>query len=419
MTLLYRLTTAAYFTVIRLGALLGLTSAVKWIEGRHGEGSIPTSELVNRGRDASPLLWIHAASLGEWEQGRPVVEALRRQRPDYKVLLTFFSPSGYDRCRDDELADYVRYLPADTPANARTWVKDLRPDVAVFIKYEFWFYFLRELHRAGVPTYLIAASFRPGQPFFRRGSVFNWWRRLLGLYTGIIVQTAADERLLAERAGVAPERIHRGGDPRMDRTLQLAATPFTDEKLAAFTAGDDRPTLIAGSVWPEDVRVIGTAWVGLRSDYRLVLAPHQLNERELGEWTEQFGAVRYTRASAADVAGADVLVLDTIGILSRAYRYGAVAYVGGAFRTGLHNTLEPLAYGLPVLFGPKYHKFPEAGAAIAAGGAVSIASADELQKQLLQWRTAGARVQSGEAQQRLAEANRGAGERTLNFISLP
>ena len=429
-TFLYRIGTAAYFTAIRLGARLGVSSAQKWVRGRHNEGAALTSigaaagagnvsELAKRGRAAPPLVWVHAASLGEWEQGRPVVAALRRRHPEVRVLLTFFSPSGYDRSKDDPLADYVRYLPADHPRTARHFIRHLRPAAAVFVKYEFWFYFLRELRRADVPTYLVAASFRPTQPFFHpRAWVRNWWVDLLGFYTKIVVQTTRDRDLLLDRPGVPADRVAVGGDPRLDRVLELATTPFTDDKLAAFTAGD-APVLMAGSVWPEDVRVLQAARNAGLGDFRLILAPHQLTEAELMAWTRSFGAVRYTKTTVERIAAAPVLILDVIGILSRAYRYADVAYVGGAFRTGLHNTLEPLAYGLPTVFGPNHDKFPEAAAAIAAGGARSIDSAEELRDVLEAWKPGSpAYDRSVAAQHELAEANRGAGERTFRLLDL-
>lgn len=325
------------------------------------------------------LLWMHCASLGEFEQGRPVLEEFHKSRPDWKVLLTFYSPSGYERCKNEPLADHVAYLPADGPGRAAKWLADVQPDVAIFVKYEFWFFHLRALRQANVPTFLVAASFRSSQLFFKPWG--GWWRRMLTFFSAIIVQTKGDKDLLIGPGRIAPEAVTVAGDPRMDRTLQLAKTPFEDKLLEDFTGGHAF-NIFAGSVWPQDVACWKKIWHKLPTHYRLVLAPHQLHEEEISAWKKAFGAVRYTEATEETIIKSRVLILDTIGILSRAYRYGDLAYIGGAFKTGLHNTLEPMAYGLPVIFGPRYHKFPEAIEAVRRGGATSIRSANDLLKTL-------------------------------------
>ncbi len=338
---LYRTGTGAYHLGIRTAARFGHARAAKWVAGRKVDIGPAIEALHARGR---PVAWLHAASLGEFEQGRPVLTALRESRPDLAFVVTFFSPSGYERCRDTELAEVVAYLPPDTPRAARDWMTLLRPRFAVFVKYEFWHYHLNALQAAGVPTFLIAGSFRPGQPFFQPYGSF--WRSMLGRFTHLMVQTEGD-RVLLRKIGI--DRVTVTGDPRIDRTLTLAATPFTDTRLAAFTAG--HPTLFAGSVWEADVRILAGAWPTLPPKWRLVLAPHQLQEAEVAQWQRLFFAERYTEAPGDH----RVMILNTIGILSRAYRYARLAYVGGAFGSGLHNTLEPMSYGLPVRIRPKIH----------------------------------------------------------------
>lgn len=352
---------------------------------------------------------MHCASLGEFEQGRPVLEELRAARPNWKVLLTFYSPSGYERCKDEPLADHVAYLPADGARRAAKWLAETKPDVAIFVKYEFWYFHLRALHQAGVPTFLVAASFRPSQFFFKIWG--GWWRQMLGFFTTIIVQTEGDRALLIGSGKISPASIILAGDPRMDRTLQLAQTPFEDELLEDFTGGH-AVNIIAGSVWPQDVACWQEVWQQLPTHYRLVLAPHQLHESEIRAWQKSFEAVRYTEATEETINSSRVLILDTIGILSRAYRYGELAYIGGAFKTGLHNTLEPMAYGLPVIFGPRYHKFPEASEAIKRGGAVSINSSRELLVALNRLDPGKAK----KAQKALCNDNAGAGRRTADVI---
>ncbi|NJB87719.1 3-deoxy-D-manno-octulosonic-acid transferase [Lewinella marina] len=399
---LYRSGLGAYHLGIRTAALLGNPRARQWISGRERDVSAQIEALHAAGR---PILWLHAASLGEFEQGLPVLTALREQRPGWAVVVTFFSPSGYERRHDTEHADVVAYLPRDTPAAARNWQRILRPRLAIFVKYEFWHFHLKALAEAGVPTFLVAGSFRPGQHFFQPYG--GWWRRMLHSFTHLFVQTEADRQLLT---GVGIDQVTVTGDPRMDRTAELANAPFSDERLADFC--EARPVLLAGSVWAADVELLRAAWPRLRQHWRLILAPHQLRESEMAGWQAAFDADRYT----GPATGRDVLILDMVGILSRAYRYGSMAYVGGAFGSGLHNTLEPLSYGLPVLFGPKHQKFPEAGQAIARGGAFSVTRPDELVEVMDRLTDAEAYAESRSAQLAYRDENRGAGQRTARLI---
>lgn len=412
-TFLYQLAVSAYHLAIRLAALLGVEQANLWVSGRQNPAASQLPPHLRARQRTAPLLWMHCASLGEWEQGRPVLEALRERLPDHKVLLTFFSPSGYERCKDTPLADHVAYLPADGPGRASAWVADLAPELAIFVKYEFWFFHLRALHRAGVPIFLVAASFRAGQPFFRWWG--GWWRTMLGFFTRIMVQTSTDAELLTGPGRQAAEKVLVAGDPRMDRTRQLAETPFSDELLATFVQPGTH-TIIAGSVWPPDVSLWQAIWTRLPENYRLVLAPHQLHEAEIAGWADAFQAVRYSQATPEKAANSQVLILDTIGILSRAYRYGTLAYVGGAFKTGLHNTLEPLAYGLPVIFGPRHQKFPEAGAAIRRGGGFSVSSPETLLEIVTQLTHPEQSATAAAAQRELGDALAGAGRRTAEEI---
>lgn len=408
--LLYRIGTGAYHAVIQLGALFGVDRAKQWVDGRENAPPLPDN-IVNR--DGAPLIWMHCASLGEWEQGRPVLQAFRKQQPHCRALLTFFSPSGYERCHDDEAVDHVAYLPADGPKRSLAWVESIRPTLAVFVKYEFWFYHLQSLHNTGVPTFLVAATFRREQSFFQPAG--DWWRGMLRYFTAIILQQEASQKLLVHHGDYPAERTIVAGDPRMDRTLELADQPFTDPIIEAFTAGAGL-TIVAGSVWAEDLRVLHEAFGNLPNDVRIILAPHQLDGQEVARTQVQWKAKRYTKTNPEDVAGARVLLLDTIGILSRVYRYGDIAYVGGGFRTGLHNTLEPMAYGLPVAFGPEHQKFPEAAAAIGAGGAVSVADGRALSAALHAWLEPAARAAASAAQTTLARRSAGAGGRTVSFI---
>ena len=402
MELVYRTATGAYYLGIAAAARFGNERATKWVAGRKQDVSDRIEALHAAGR---PILWLHAASLGEYEQGRPVLEELRSARPDWAAVLTFFSPSGYERCHATELAEVVAYLPADTPVEANEWIALLRPRLAVFVKYEFWYYHLRSLQQAGVPTFLIAGSFRPGQLFFRPYGGF--YRRMLRAFNRLLVQTEEDRQLLA---GIGIDHVTVTGDPRIDRTRAVAEQPFVDQRLADFTAG--HPTLFAGSVWPRDVEIIAGTWPAQPPEWRLVLAPHRLDEQQLSAWQRQFDAERYT----SPPQGKRVLLLDTIGMLSRAYRYGTVAFIGGGYGSGLHNTLEPMSYGLPVLFGTCYTKFPEARAAIARGGAFSVVSSAELTERLADLREFNAYERAQQAQRDYLGANAGAARRSAELL---
>lgn len=410
MSWLYRLGIGLYHTVIRLLAMLGKPKAKAWVEGRRlAVDWDKLDHLRNRG----PVVWLHAASLGEFEQGRPVLDLIRQEMGARVVIvLSFYSPSGYQPGKKYEGADLVTYLPADGKGRARQWVQQLQPDLAIFVKYEFWHYHLLALTKAQVPTYLIAAAFRADQLFFR--SWGGWWRKMLHRFQGILVQTEADRDLLLT-AGLAENRLTVTGDPRIDRTLALAATTWSDPILEHFQQ-DDRPLLIAGSVWPPDVERLLKIWPEMRNSWRLLLVPHQLEEKELQAWALAFKADRYSKLQPASDLGGDVLILDTIGILSRCYRYGKLAYIGGGFGSGIHNSLEPMAYGLPVLFGPKIQKFSEAVRMTKAGGAKVINSAEDLQQQLQRWSKEQEYALAQAQVQKFMQENKGAAQGTWEVL---
>ncbi len=289
--MIYRLATTAYHAAIHLAALMGREKADQWVDGRQNWRDNLTAW---RTAHPGPLLWMHCASLGEFEQGRPVLEAIRAERPDLVILLTFYSPSGYESRKNYSGADGVRYLPADSPRSARDWQKILRPDLAVFVKYEFWLFHLRELARAGVPTVLIAASFRRSQAFF------NWWgsgyRRALHGFAHLFVQTEHDREVLATLPYPAT-KITRAGDPRLDRVLQLPAEPFMTRFWKLFAAGSH--LVIAGSTWPADEEKLLPAFIRFAAaqpdQWKLLLVPHDVSESHVAELHRISGAPRYSR----------------------------------------------------------------------------------------------------------------------------
>lgn len=367
MAFLYNLGIKAYEIAIYLASPFHEKAAL-WVKGR--KKIRKKIRTVTRGSER--LVWFHAASLGEFEQGRPVMEALKKEQPATKILLTFFSPSGYEIRKNYQGADFIFYLPADTPANARFFLNHFKPDAAVFIKYEFWYNYLYELSKYQIPVYLISALFRQEQPFFKRWGGLH--RKMLHFFTRIFVQDHESVSLL-RTLGIT--EVQQTGDTRFDRVKQIATEARHLAKIEAFLGKD--PAIVCGSTWPPDEEILLNYINTSASPYKWILAPHEIGENHirsiLGKCQRK--AVRYTDEQA-DLPGAEVLIIDCIGLLSSVYRYGKIAYIGGGFGVGIHNTLEAAVYGLPVVFGPKYRKFQEAMSLTEKGGAFSIKNGEEL-----------------------------------------
>ncbi len=316
-------------------------------------------------------VWFHAASLGEFEQGRPLMERLKREHPEKKILLTFFSPSGYEVRKDYAGADIVCYLPFDTPFNARKFVRLAQPEAAYFIKYEFWRNYIEVLHKRGIPSYSVSSIFREGQIFFRwygRG-----YARVLHRMTHLYVQNETSRQLLSQ---LGVDHVTVVGDTRFDRVIDIrnAAKPLP---LVERFAGCWR-VLVAGSSWAPDEDII-IPYFNSHPNLKLVLAPHVVSEEHLRqiEGKLQRPAIRYSAATSKSVVEADCLIIDCYGLLSSVYRYAAVAYVGGGFGVGIHNVPEAAVYGVPVVIGPNNKKFREAQALLQNGGCREITSAEE------------------------------------------
>ncbi|UYZ60460.1 3-deoxy-D-manno-octulosonic acid transferase [Hymenobacter latericus] len=371
-----------YSLAIRLYGLLLLAvapfipKARQWVAGRRNWQARMAADL---GTDTAPRLWVHCASLGEFEQGRPLMEAMRRQHPHHKIVLTFFSPSGYEVRRQWPGADYIYYLPLDTAANARAFVAAVRPQLAVFVKYEFWYHHLAELKRQGVPTVCVSAIFRPDQVFFKPWGGF--FRKVLHQLTHLFTQDEASAELLR---GIGLTQVSVAGDTRFDTVVDTAAAPARELPLVAAFVADGAPVLVAGSVWPPDVEVLALALRHWQGSLRTIVAPHEITEAHLQQVEAVLPGqvVRYSQATTASVGQARVLLIDNIGLLRELYRAGSVAYIGGAFGKGLHNTLEAAAFGLPLLFGPRYQKFKEARDLVALGAAAAVTTAEENEQQL-------------------------------------
>ena len=322
--------------------------------------------------DPQHRIWIHVASVGEIEQARPIIERLRAERPDVQIVLTFFSPSGYNLRKDYDKVDVVTYLPFATRRNARAFLDVVKPDMAIFVKYEFWPAYLRELSKRGIKTYSISAIFRPRQAFFR------WWGKpylnVLKLFTAIYVQDERSAQLLQSH-GI--ERVEVAGDTRFDRVHAIALQAKDIPQIARFAESSER-VIIAGSTWPPDEQLLAR-YMAETPDVKLVLAPHEIHEAHLHQIFQLFEGrhVRFTQSSVNSLDVTRVLVVDTMGMLSSVYRYGQAAYIGGGFGVGIHNTIEAAVYGMPVLFGPNYKHFREACALIDAGGGKAVNNYDE------------------------------------------
>ncbi len=372
MRIFYTIGIWLYTAGIRCAALFGHGKARLMVQGwkEWGKGA------AWRAKDKK-LAWFHAASLGEFEQARPVLEAFRQRHPDHQVLVTFFSPSGYEVRKNYPQADAVRYLPMDTPRNARRVAETVNPDVVFFVKYEFWYNYLNTLRRHGVPTYIFSAIFRPEQYFFKPWG--RWFvRQLRDCFTHLFVQNEESLALLRSH-GIS--HCSLAGDTRFDRVHQIAQAAEPDAVAERFLQGHDGPVLVAGSTWPPDEQLLARLRESKKwFPERIIIAPHEIHEEHLRSIEALFpDSIRYsecinalTQSHNNTFTHSKVLIIDNIGLLSKLYRYATVAYIGGGFGVGIHNILEAVAYGKPVVFGPNYHKFQEAHDIIELRGGMTV-----------------------------------------------
>lgn len=396
------------YTLILHFAALFHPKAKRWVEGRRNW----RTRYAEAFQPAGKVLWVHAASLGEFEQGRPVMEAFRQRYPNWRIVLTFFSPSGYEIRKNYPGADFVCYLPADTPGQVRDFLDWLRPELVIMIKYEFWANYLFALRRRKIPVLLISGLFRPEQRFFKPWGGF--WRRVLGCFTHFFVQNEQSQQLLA---GIGLQNSTLAGDTRIDRVLQLAGQAPENERVRHFAQG--ARVLIAGSSWEADERILAD-WLRSEAarDYKLIVAPHEPSEAHLRQLEALLPvpAVRYSQYDPAAGTDARVLLIDNVGMLNTLYRYGHIAFIGGGFGKGIHNTLEPAAFGLPVLFGPRYHTFEEARAFVTNGGAFEVRDAVALEAVLRRLEGREVYEVAAAAVGGYLRAQQGATERMMAFV---
>ena len=395
MLILFTIGVILYSLGVRVAALLGNAKAKQWVEGRKKQGPLSLSKgptkkiksLMTAFRRAQrpanteapepaegptyDWVWFHAASLGEFEQGRPVIEAIKKEFPQYKILLSFFSPSGYEVRKDYPVADEVVYLPTDTPHHAAQWVGSRHFVAAFFIKYEFWFNYMRALKEADIPLFYISLILKPDSYFFRWYG--DWFLKQLHNVTHFFVQDEATAELLKTNG---LDNVTVCGDTRFDRVAAIArqAKPFPD--IERFIHG--RQCIIAGSTWPPDEKLLDQFLPQLPDDYCLIIAPHDISESHVTQIKAMFPESQcYTELDLEQPSR--ILIVNTIGILSQLYQYARFVYIGGGFGVNIHNIQEPVTFGCPVVFGPKYESFKEAVDLVALQGAFSVNNAEELE----------------------------------------
>lgn len=406
---LYWLGIRAYALMVRIASLFN-PKAKLFVAGRKGLLSQIKYALINERR---PRIWMHCASLGEFEQGRPVLEELRRQYPEYAFVLTFFSPSGYEVRKNYEGADYIFYLPVDGAKNARLFLDAVQPKLCLFVKYDFWYYFLSTIAKRDINAVLISAIFRKEQGFFK------WYgglqRRMLFAFNHIFVQDTASEKLLQK---IGYEEVSVSGDTRFDRVVAAAKVQTELPVATQFCAG--KKIIVAGSTWPDDERFLQKALQEIPADWKLILVPHEVHESHIADLEKLWGdsAVKWSAWKNED-AQKRVLILDTVGLLLQLYRFGTIAWIGGGFgKAGVHNVLEAAVYGLPCFYGPVYQQFLEAKALVEAGGAIVAGQPEILVNHLQLWqKEPGLYNQAAEAAETYVAAQAGATPKILRYLA--
>jgi len=401
MRALYSLGITIYGLGISVAALFQ-DKASKWKAGRKG-----FFQKLPKGLEG--CIWIHCASLGEFEQGRPIIEALK-EKSSQKLLLTFFSPSGYEIRKEYSEVDAVVYLPLDTKSNARKFLDHFKPSAAIFVKYEVWHHFFREMQKRSIPHYMVSAIFRKDQIYFKPYG--GWFRETLKGVNHIFCQ---DENSISLLNSMGINRVSVAGDTRFDRVKKLADSFTPVKKVVDWL--DGRRAIVAGSTWPEDEELIAESLAKAPEDLALLIAPHEIKPQRIARLKQRlFQADQYTLWSESDKRSR-VMIIDTIGLLGKLYRYGDVAYIGGGFGAGIHNTLEAAVYGIPVVFGPRYAKFREAVGLKEAGAAFSVEhqkSLDRIVKRLLT--DEAFRREAGENAKKYVDNQAGATEEILKSI---
>src|SRR5690554_462207 len=367
MRTLYTLGIYFYAFAIKLASISN-KKAAQWIDGRKS-----WKRNFNNAGDLSGCIWFHCASLGEFEQGRTLLEKIRAEYPEKPILLTFFSPSGYAVRKNYPMADYISYLPIDTPKNAKQFLEIAKPDLVIFVKYEVWHNFFAEIARRNIPLFLISAIFRRSQVYFMPFD--KWFRKSLNRIDKIYTQDSESLELLKE---IDFNRAKLTGDTRFDRVIEIAGNSPDIPELKSFSK--EHITIVAGSTWAADETLLAK-YAHTHPNIRWIIAPHEIHQDHIEQILEKFpNGVKWSEKQK--LSSQNAVIIDSIGLLSSLYKYGDTAYVGGGFGSGIHNTLEPAVYGIPVLFGPAFEKFKEARDLNDENGGVSVNNYEDLERTL-------------------------------------
>ncbi len=377
-----------------------------WIKGRY---KLLDTIATKINKDKKKI-WFHFPSLGEFEQGRPVLEKIKQEYPDKSIIITFYSPSGYEVRKNYPLAEDIFYLPIDTPGHAKQLIYLINPEVAIFTKYDYWYHYFRELKNQGIPLFVISAIFRENY------SVFKWYgtveRKVLGFITKIFLQDEHSKSLLQ---GIGITNVIIAGDTRFDRVVENAAKPKAILEVQAFCAHSN--VFVAGSTWAHDEKHIAEL-ITEYPNWKFIIAPHEISESRISSLTELIPkALKFSDIPAlSKFSDNQVLIIDNIGMLSSLYQYGHIAYIGGGFGAGIHNTLEAATFGLPVIFGPNYYKFREAKELISEEAAFSIKDQDTLKDIMSRLQDSAFRTQAGETAKKYVKDHTGATELIFQHI---
>ncbi len=374
MSFLYNIFIYIYWGIIQIASLFN-PKAKLWIKGRKNI----FQELDRINPTGKKLVWFHAASLGEFEQGRPIIEGFRKKFPDYKILLTFFSPSGYEPRKKYEYADFICYMPIDTFRQAKRFIDLVKPDIVFFIKYEFWFNYLKILSRKHIPVYIISAIFRKEQHFFKPYGF--WFRKQLNCFTHFFVQNENSKQLLD---AIGFKNVTVSGDTRFDRVFMAADQKKAFPLIEQFKGASS--LFVAGSSWSVDEYLIKALVDENMHDLKFLIAPHEIHKSHIDEILKKMTGrtILFSQANETNIHNADILIIDSIGILLHLYQYATITYIGGGFGKSIHNILESAAFGNPVLFGPNHTKFQEADDLIKQGGGFCINDSKELIRKVKQ-----------------------------------
>ncbi len=361
MNTLYNISIWSFSIAVHIASLFN-PKAKQWIKGRKDIFRKLEKALKNE----QNIVWFHCASLGEFEQGKPIIEGYKIKHPTHKILLTFFSPSGYEIRKNYDEVDWVFYLPADTKKNSKKFLNIVNPIKVIFIKYEFWFNYMAKLNKKNIPFYSVSSIFRKEQSFFK----YDWFAKQLNNVSHFFVQDQNSKELL-KKIGFSNCTV--AGDTRFDSVASNTQNAISIPLIEKFS--ENKTTIICGSTWPKDEALLAK-YIKENPNYNYIIAPHEM--QHINELKKQTNALLFSKADSTNIRNSTVLIIDSIGILSNIYKYGNLAYIGGGFGSGIHNILEAVAYGLPVVFGPNYQKFKEANELINKKGAISISNYTEL-----------------------------------------